>query len=237
MNGTGAAKAHILIVEDDQGIREQLKLYLSGKGYWCNTAQNAETAGRLMDVLKFDLLIVDILMPGMDGKSFVRQLRKNNNAVPVVMLTALGGLANVLEGFEAGSDEYLSKPFEPEELVARIEALLRRVPPTDDDIKEEQEIAFGNHRFDMRRGELWRDGAQIPISEMDAMLLTRLAETPNLPVDRNELIKDADCTDKFSQNRAVDVRISRLRQKFEEDPKHPRHLITVRGLGYKLMTD
>ena len=235
MNTPGDAVAHILIVEDDQGIREQLKIYLSGRGYWCSTAANAESAGRLMEVLKFDLMIVDVLMPGMDGKTFVRRLRRNSE-VPVIMLTALGGLENVLDGFDAGSDDYLSKPFEPAELVARIEALLRRAPPPDDGVEEVSEITFGEHRFDMLRGELWRDGTQIPISEMDAELLKRLAETPNRPVDRSELISGSEDVDEFGQNRAVDVRISRLRQKFESDPKHPRHLITVRGRGYKLMT-
>lgn len=235
MNTPGDAVAHILIVEDDQGIREQLKLYLSGRGYWCSTAANAESAGQLMEVLKFDLMIVDVLMPGMDGKTFVRRLRRKSG-VPVIMLTALGGLENVLDGFEAGSDDYLSKPFEPAELVARIEALLRRAPPPDDGVEEVSEITFGEHRFDMLRGELWRDGTQIPISEMDAALLRRLAETPNRAVDRSELIAGSEDVDEFGQNRAVDVRISRLRQKFETDPKHPRHLITVRGTGYKLMT-
>lgn len=235
MNAPGDAVAHILIVEDDQGIREQLKLYLSGRGYWCSTAANAESAARLIEVLKFDLMIVDVLMPGMDGKTFVRRLRRKSG-VPVIMLTALGGLENVLDGFEAGSDDYLSKPFEPAELVARIEALLRRAPPPDDGVEEVSEITFGEHRFDMLRGELWRDGTQIPISEMDATLLKRLAETPNRAVDRSELIAGSEDVDEFGQNRAVDVRISRLRQKFETDPKHPRHLVTVRGTGYKLMT-
>ena len=235
MNTPGDAVAHILIVEDDQGIREQLKLYLSGRGYWCSTAANAESAGQLMEVLKFDLMIVDVLMPGMDGKTFVRRLRRKSG-VPVIMLTALGGLENVLDGFEAGSDDYLSKPFEPAELVARIEALLRRAPPPDDGVEEVSEITFGEHRFDMLRGELWRNGTQIPISEMDAALLRRLAETPNRAVDRSELIAGSEDVDEFGQNRAVDVRISRLRQKFETDPKHPRHLITVRGTGYKPMT-
>ena len=235
MNTPGDAVAHILIVEDDQGIREQLKLYLSGRGYWCSTAANAESAGQLMEVLKFDLMIVDVLMPGMDGKTFVRRLRRKSG-VPVIMLTALGGLENVLDGFEAGSDDYLSKPFEPAELVARIEALLRRTPPPDDGVEEVSEVTFGEHRFDMLRGELWRNGTQIPISEMDAALLRRLAETPNRAVDRSELIAGSEDVDEFGQNRAVDVRISRLRQKFESDPKHPRHLITVRGTGYKLMT-
>ena len=236
MKGQNTAAAHILIVEDDQGIRNQLKIYLARKGYWCSTARDAETAGRLLELLKFDLLIVDVLMPGMDGKSFVRQVRKKS-AVPVIMLTALGGLENVLDGFGAGSDDYLSKPFEPEELVARIEALLRRIPPSDDGIEEVKEVVFGNHRFDMRRGELWHGETQIPITEMEALILKRLSETPNESVDRSELIGHSELEDRFSQNRAVDVRMSRLRQKIELDPRHPRHLVTVRGTGYKIITD
>ncbi len=235
---TGMLKdfSHLLIVEDDQGIRQNLKDYLSKKGYCCSTAMNAEHALRLMDVLKFDLLLVDVLMPGMNGRGLVRKVRKDGNTVPIIIMTALSELDDVIKGFDAGTDGYMTKPIEPSELVARIEALLRRVRSSDSELPGITEITFGGHRFDIRRDELWRDGNLIPITEMEARILRRLAQTPNEPVDRDELTDTSRVEDKFSQNRAVDVRVSRLRQKIEGDGR-PRHLVTVRGKGYKIITD
>ena len=236
MTVAGPTAAHVLVVEDDHGIRDQLKRYLSSKGYWCNAVEDAELAIREMQVLTFDLLIVDILMPGMDGMSMVKHLRARGSDVPIILLTALGDLASKLDGFEAGADDYLSKPFEPEELVARIEALLRRAPTDGSETEVDAEVTFGGHRFDRRRGELWRGQEQVQITEGEIAVLRVLASAPNEPVDRSELLDRSEGHDEFSQNRAVDVRVSRLRQKIEEDPRRPRHLVTVRGTGYKLIT-
>ena len=215
---------HLLIVDDD-GIRSLLKEYLARQGFRVTGASDAATARRLIQAVDFDLLVLDVMMPGEDGMSLTRWVRETS-ATPVLMLTARDLPGDRIEGLRAGVDDYLGKPFEPEELVLRIEAVLRRAaaPPPPG-----QTIRLGVCRFDLARGELTRDGVPVRLTEGETALLRRLARTPHTPVDRLELDGD-----EAGGGRAVDVQVTRLRKKIEDDPRVPRFLQTVRGRGYML---
>jgi len=230
----GARERHLLIVDDDDRIRELLKEYLALAGFRVTAASGGSAARRLMETLDFDLAVFDVMMPGEDGFSLVRWLREAGGpagGTPVLMLTARGEAEDRIEGLKLGADDYLSKPFEPEELVLRIEAILRRArrarPATG------AVVALGRCSFDPDRGELVVDGEPARITEAEVSLLRRLARTPHEPVDRLELIHD----DADPSGRAVDVQVTRLRRKIEADPKAPRYLQTVRGVGYMLAPD
>ena len=224
---------HLLVVDDDDRIRDLLKEYLSRSGFRVTGAADAASAARLVDSLDFDLLVLDVMMPGEDGFSFARRLRARTDApgrTPILMLTARGEAGDRIEGLTIGVDDYLPKPFEPQELLLRIEAILRRAGPRD---SGPTVLGLGACAFDMERGELTRDGAPIRLTEAEVELMRRLAKSSNVPVDRLELARDtADIT-----GRAVDVQVTRLRRKIEDDPKNPRYLQTVRGVGYRLAPD
>jgi two-component system phosphate regulon response regulator OmpR len=228
-----AARArHLLIVDDDDRIRELLKEYLARSGFRVTAAPGADAARRLMGVLDFDLAVLDVMMPGEDGFSLVRWLRADGGPsarTPVLMLTARGLAEDRIEGLRLGADDYLAKPFEPEELLLRIEAILRRagMRPTG------AAISLGRCAFDPDRGELTCEGEPVRLTEAEVALLRRLARTPHEPVDRLELaLGDVD-----PSGRAVDVQVTRLRRKIEPDPKAPRYLQTLRGVGYMLAPD
>jgi len=178
-------------------------------------------------------MVLDVMMPGEDGVAFARRLRARTDQpgrTPILMLTARGEANDRIEGLTAGVDDYLAKPFEPRELLLRIEAILRRAGPRD---TGPSSLSLGDCAFDIERGELTRDGAQIRLTEAEIELMRRLAKSANAPVDRLELARDtADVT-----GRAVDVQVTRLRRKIESDPKNPRYLQTVRGVGYRLAPD
>ncbi len=224
---------HLLVVDDDDRIRELLKEYLARSGFRVTGASDAAAASRLIDTLDFDLMVLDVMMPGEDGVSFARRLRARSDApgrTPILMLTARGEADDRIDGLSAGVDDYLAKPFEPRELLLRIEAILRRAGPRD---AGPTVIGLGACSFDIDRGELTRDGAVIRLTEAEIELMRRLARSANAPVDRLELARDtADVT-----GRAVDVQVTRLRRKIEDDPKTPRYLQTVRGVGYRLAPD
>jgi len=230
----GARERHLLIVDDDDRIRELLKEYLAVAGFRVTAAAGAAPARRLMGTLDFDLAVFDVMMPGEDGFSLVRWLRETGgpaSRTPVLMLTARGEAEDRIEGLRRGADDYLSKPFEPEELVLRIEAILRRTQgprPLNGAL-----VSLGRCSFDPERGELVVDGEPARITEAEVSLLRRLARTPHEPVDRLELIHDT----VDPSGRAVDVQVTRLRRKIEADPKAPRYLQTVRGVGYLLAPD
>ena len=229
---TGADR-HLLVVDDDDRIRDLLKEYLTRSGFRVTGASDAAAASRLIDTLDFDLMVLDVMMPGEDGLSFARRLRARTDPsgrTPVLMLTARGESGDRIEGLSAGVDDYLAKPFEPQELLLRIEAILRRAGPRE---SGPTTLALGACNFDIERGELTRDGAPIRLTEAEIELMRRLAQSANAPVDRLELARDtADVT-----GRAVDVQVTRLRRKIEDDPKNPRYLQTVRGVGYRLAPD
>lgn len=225
---------HLLVVDDDDRIRELLKEYLARAGFRVTTAADAARARKLMQTLDFDLAVFDVMMPGEDGLSLSRWVR-SRGPTPVLILTARGEATDRIAGLSTGADDYLPKPFEPQELLLRIEAILRRAqsaPAT-----PRAALSLGRFTFDPDRGELLEDGRPIRVTEGEVWLLRRLAQAPHMPVDRFDLIRSEDGEDRDASARAVDVQMTRLRRKIEDDPKTPRYLQTVRGVGYRLAPD
>ena len=230
----GPARArHLLIVDDDDRIRDLLKEYLTRAGFRVTAAAGGASARRLLATLDFDLAVFDVMMPGEDGFSLTRWLRDQRGAsgrTPVLMLTARTEAGDRIEGLKLGADDYLGKPFEPEELLLRIEAILRRAS---DRPQVGGSLSLGRCAFDAERGELISAGEVVRLTEAEVALLRQLARTPHEPVDRLELARGA----VDPSGRAVDVQVTRLRRKIEDDPKAPRYLQTVRGVGYRLVPD
>ncbi len=224
-----ATVRHLLVVDDDDRIRTLLKEFLTRQGFRVTSAAHADAAKRMLQLLDFDLLIVDVMMPGEDGFSLSKWVR-THSAVPILILSARGLPDDRIEGLRLGVDDYLPKPFEPQELLLRIEAILRRtgVKPA-----LPKSITMGAYSFDLERCELMRGGSLVRLTEAESQLLKYLAERANVPVDRMDLAKDSVDT----TGRAVDVQVTRLRRKIEQDPKNPRYLQTVRGKGYMLAPD
>ena len=226
---------HLLVVDDDDRIRDLLKEFLSRSGFRVSAAANGAAARRLMETLDFDLAVFDVMMPGEDGFSLTRWLRERKGAAgrtPVLMLTARGLAEDRIEGLKLGADDYLGKPFEPEELLLRIEAILRRAQSRPQAVANAP-ISLGRCKFDLDRGELSTGDMPIRLTEAEVSLLKRLARSPHEPVDRLELARET----VDPSGRAVDVQVTRLRRKIEADPKAPRYLQTVRGVGYLLAPD
>jgi two-component system phosphate regulon response regulator OmpR len=234
---TAQPETHLLIVDDDERIRGLLQKFLARNGFWVTAARDAAHARRLLHGLEFDLIVMDVMMPGEDGISLTRELRKQMQT-PVLLLTAKGETADKIAGLEAGADDYLTKPFEPRELLLRINAILRRAPAPTAAEKAPKILRMGSVRYDIDRGEMWKGEMQVRLTATEAALMRIFAARPGAPVSRAELVDDlgrAGGTEAGSaQERAVDVQITRLRRKFEADPKQPRYLQTVRGAGYML---
>ncbi len=221
---------HILVVDDDARLASLLKQYLSDNGYRVTVAETADIARQKMGGLAFDLMVLDRMMPGEDGLSLAKSIRADQIASktkPILMLTAMADSGDRIDGLEAGVDDYLTKPFEPRELLLRIEAILRRAGQ-----ETTSEICFGEYAFNVVKGELTRNGVVINLTSSEQILLKTLAATPGVPISRDNLSLSSG-----AQGRAVDVQITRLRRKIEEDPKLPRYLQTVRGEGYVLWAD
>jgi two-component system phosphate regulon response regulator OmpR len=218
---------HVLVVDDDQRIRDLLGNYLRNNGYRVTTADNAENARSSMRNLSFDLMILDVMMPGEDGLSLARSLRKTSD-IPILMLTARGDADDRINGLEAGVDDYLPKPFDPRELLLRLKNIMKRRVSEPEPVAGPQDARFGNFTFNLARGELKQDGEAIKLTEMERNLLRFFAARPGATVDREEL---ADLSGNESE-RSVDVQINRLRRKIEADPTNPAYLQTVRGRGY-----
>jgi two-component system phosphate regulon response regulator OmpR len=227
--------AHLLIVDDDERIRGLLQKFLMRNGYLVSTARDAAQARRILQGLEFDLVVLDVMMPGEDGITLTRDLRKRLTT-PILLLTAKGETANRIEGLEAGADDYLVKPFEPKELLLRINAILRRVPQVRTAEPVRKVIHMGPVRYDLDRGELWRGEAPVRLTATEAQLMRVFAAQPGTPISREKLVGETGRVDP-AQERAVDVQITRLRRKIEADPKAPRYLQTVRGEGYMLQPD
>jgi two-component system, OmpR family, phosphate regulon response regulator OmpR len=228
-----AEPRHLLVVDDDDRIRELLKEYLTRAGFRVTTAADAKAARRLLELFDADLLVLDVMMPGETGFELTRWLREQpgpKGTTPVLILTARGQSDDRIVGLSLGADDYLGKPFEPQELVLRIEAILRRAGPRP---VAERRLSLGECTFDMERGELFRAGQPIRLTEGEAALLKALGRHPHAPVDRYDLSPEATDT----AGRAVDIQVTRLRRKIEADPKNPRYLQTVRGVGYMLAPD
>ena len=221
---------HILIVDDDTRIRELLQRYLSDNGYRTSIAADAKEAQSKMQALAYDLLVLDIMMPGVTGLEFTEQLRAAENAVPILLLTALAETENRIEGLAVGADDYLPKPFDPKELLLRIQSILRRSGADEAALEPPEEVRFGDHLFRFDRGELTRNEERITLTTRE--VLRCLTQTPGRVVSRLELADGEDISE-----RAIDVQINRLRRKIEADPREPIYLQTVRGSGYVLRTD
>ena len=229
-------QAHLLVVDDDERIRGLLQKFLIRNGFLVSVARDSAHARRLLAGLEFDMLVLDVMMPGEDGIALTRDLRKTLS-VPILLLTAKGETANRIEGFEAGADDYLIKPFEPKELLLRINAILRRVPTVKPNTPVPRVLHMGAVRYDMDRGELWRSTDLIRLTATEAALMRVFSAQPGAALTRDQLVGDVPREDGGGQERAVDVQITRLRRKIEDDPKQPRYLQTVRGEGYMLQPD
>jgi two-component system, OmpR family, phosphate regulon response regulator OmpR len=233
MRAPDAESRHLLVVDDDDRIRGLLREYLARAGFRVSTAPDAAAARRLVEQLTFDLIVLDVMMPGEDGFSFARWLRARPGEAgrtPVIILTARGLSDDRIEGLALGADDYLAKPFEPKELALRVEAILRRITPSQ---RPTERIRLGRCSFDLMRGELWRDDAPVRLTEGEAQLLKQLAGAANAAVGRLDLAGPS----AEAAGRSVDIQVTRLRRKIEEDPKNPRYLQTVRGVGYMLAPD
>ena len=221
---------HLLVVDDDARLAELLRRYLADNGFRVTIAGDASVARAQLASFAFDLVVLDVMMPGENGLDLTRALCREGR-VPILLLTAMGEPEDRVNGLEAGADDYLSKPFEPRELVLRIRNILQRRPESD---PAPRELRLGGCRFDAVRGELFRGGDIVHLTAAEATLLSALAQRAGEAVSREELSRSA----QFSRNvRNVDVQITRLRRKIERDPRFPRYLKTVRGTGYALKPD
>ena len=229
-------QTHLLVVDDDERIRGLLQKFLIRSGFLVTTARDAAQARRLLVGLEFDMIVLDVMMPGEDGIALTRDLRRRMS-VPILLLTARGETVNRIEGFEAGADDYLVKPFEPKELLLRINAILRRVPQARAAGEVPRVLHLGFVRYDIDRGELWRGSDPVRLTSTEAQLMRILAAAPGSAIKRDRLVGDGQREEGGAQERAVDVQITRLRRKIEADPKQPRYLQTVRGEGYMLQPD
>jgi DNA-binding response OmpR family regulator len=224
----------ILLVEDDERIRTSMRLSLEDEGYDVEETESGEEAleahARSLAGQGFDLLVVDIMLPGMDGFACCRELRKVST-VPIIMVTALTDTTHVVAGLEAGADDYVTKPFEPKELTARIRALLRRARTTDG---TPVSLVFGDLEILPEAGVVRSRGEEVHLTRTEFLLLCELAANSGKVLSREQLLERVWSYDYFGDGRLVDVHVRRLRTKVENDPSDPRHVITVRGLGYKL---
>ncbi|WP_424832244.1 response regulator [Ruegeria sp.] len=228
--------AHLLIVDDDERIRDLLKKFLMRSGFLVTSARDAAHARRVLSGLDFDLIVLDVMMPGEDGVSLTRALRETHTT-PILLLTAKGETEHRISGLEAGADDYLAKPFEPKELLLRINAILRRMPETPAQDTAAKIIHLGPIRYDIERGEMWQGEDPVRLTATESQLMRIFSAQPGEPISRAKLVEDLGRDKGQAQERAVDVQITRLRRKIEQDPKQPRYLQTVRGAGYMLAPD
>ncbi len=237
MNSAVAAPAddasHLLIVDDDKRIRSLLSQFLKSNGYRVTTAESAADARRNMEGLAFDLVVLDVMMPGENGFQFAEKLRESSS-VPILMLTALADVNDRIRGLEIGVDDYLAKPFDPRELLLRIGSILKRVAaPPPKDAAAPESVTFGRFRFHLAKGELTQGDQPIRITDREREMMRLLAEARGAPVSREALAGPAS----DANERTVDVQVNRLRRKLEKDPANPAYLQTVRGSGYRLVVD
>lgn len=230
------SEAHLLIVDDDERIRTLLQKFLIRNGFWVTAARDAEHARRILTGLDFDLIVLDVMMPGEDGVSLTRGLREERDT-PILLLTAKSETEDRIAGLEAGADDYLVKPFEPKELLLRINAVLRRMPGIETRDEGPKILHLGPVRYDIERGEMWLGESLVRLTATESALMRIFAGCPGEAVTRSKLVEDLGRAGGQAQERAVDVQITRLRRKIESDPKQPRYLQTVRGAGYMLAPD
>ncbi|SFU59284.1 two-component system response regulator OmpR [Xenorhabdus koppenhoeferi] len=229
----------ILVVDDDMRLRALLERYLSEQGFQVRSAANAEQMNRLLIRESIQLIILDLMLPGEDGLSICRRLRSQNNAVPIIMISAKGEEVDRIVGLEIGADDYLPKPFNPRELLARMRAVLRRqtneLPgaPTSDNAV----VQFGKFKLDLGTREMFHQDEQLSLTSGEFSVLKVLVSHPREPLSRDKLMNLARGREYGAMERSIDVQVSRLRRLIEEDPAHPRYIQTVWGLGYVFVPD
>ena len=228
--------AHLLIVDDDERIRGLLQKFLMRHGFLVTAARDAAHARRILAGLDFDMIVMDVMMPGEDGVSFTCDIRKTSTT-PILLLTAKGETENRIEGLEAGADDYLAKPFEPKELLLRINAILRRMPEMEAVDTTPKVLHLGPVRYDIEHGRMWHGDELVRLTATESQLMRIFSKHVGVPVSRVQLVEDLGRDRGQAQERAVDVQITRLRRKIEMDPKQPRYMQTVRGAGYMLAPD
>ncbi len=219
---------NILVVDDDDRIRELLKRYLKSQGLSVTTAKDAAEARKLIDLIEFELIILDVMMPGEDGVSLTSAIRQERET-PILLLTARGEPSDRIAGLSAGADDYLPKPFEPEELLLRIKNILKRIKPA----PVSPILKFGDTNYDSNREELRRDGELIRLTESEKSLMRELSARIGATITREELARKAG----VAADRSIDVQVTRLRRKLEPSSSEPQYLQTIRGLGYRLAPD
>lgn len=226
-------KPHILVVDDDTRLRELLKSFLSRNDFRVSTAASAAEARQRLSSLDFDLIVLDVMMPGETGLEFATELRRTDD-VPILMLTAMVETKDRIAGLERGVDDYLGKPFEPRELLLRIQSVLRRGRPagTASTAEEPRQVTFGPMQFDLELGELTDKGKRVALTDAEIALMRAFAARIGEVLSRETLCKIVGAS---VNERAIDVQVTRLRRKIEPDPSFPRYLRTVRGQGYRLV--
>ena len=217
--------AHILVVDDDDGIRDLVKQYLNENNFLVTTANSAEDANKKIEVVKFDLIVLDIMMPGKSGLEFTRE---NKNAIntPIILLTAKGEVSERVEGLEVGADDYLPKPFEPKELVLRIKNILNKTKRRD----LKRVIEFGSIKIDLNKHLIIKNSKEYKINNAEKIILEEMINSSGKTFSRDEIGRILN----LDKERSIDVIITRLRKKIELDPKNPKYLQTIRGAGYVL---
>ncbi len=218
-------EAHILVVDDDDGIRDLVKKYLNENNFLVTTAKNAEDADKKTNIIKFDLIILDIMMPGQTGLQFLSENKKKIQT-PVILLTAKGEPKERIEGLEVGADDYLPKPFEPKELILRIRNILSKTKKHDN----KRVIAFDNIKVDLNKLIIYKNKEEFKINNTEKIILEKMINSPGQSFSRDYIGNLID----IDKERSIDVIITRLRKKIELDPKNPKYLQTIRGTGYVL---
>lgn len=235
----GQETSKILVIDDDMRLRALLERYLMEQGYQVRSAANAEQMDRLLERENFHLLVLDLMLPGEDGLSICRRLRQQGSLIPIVMLTAKGDEVDRIIGLELGADDYLPKPFNPRELLARIKAVMRRqtleVPGAP--AQQEAEISFGEFSLDLATREMYHGDEAIALTSGEFAVLKVLVTHPREPLSRDKLMNLARGRDYSALERSIDVQVSRLRRLIEKDPANPRYIQTVWGLGYVFVPD
>ncbi len=235
-----AGPLKVLVLDDDQRLRDLLRRYLGENGFNVFVAENAPSFNRLWLRERFDVLILDLMMPGEDGLSILRRLRGANDRTPIIMLTAKGDDVDRIVGLEMGADDYLPKPFNPRELLARMNAVLRRKPEDETPgapAGGSGPVEFGGLVLDLSTRTLTRDGEAVPLTTGEFAVLKAFARHPNIPLSREKLMEMARGREYEAFDRSLDVQISRLRKLIEPDPGKPRYIQTVWGLGYVFIPD
>jgi two-component system phosphate regulon response regulator OmpR len=235
----GQETSKILVVDDDMRLRSLLERYLIEQGYQVRSAANAEQMDRLLERENFHLLVLDLMLPGEDGLSICRRLRQQNNPIPIVMLTAKGDEVDRIIGLELGADDYLPKPFNPRELLARIKAVMRRQAPKvpGAPAQEEQSVTFGEFSLNLATREMFHGEESIALTSGEFAVLKVLVNHPREPLSRDKLMNLARGRDYSALERSIDVQVSRLRRLIEKDATNPRYIQTVWGLGYVFVPD